>query len=68
MDTKLTIRVPIHLFTNAKRHAQAHQTTLTELISVLLATVPIRDRGSVTCSSCKPDDGSALLRGDYRRL
>jgi len=36
MDTKLTVRVPRHLLANTKRYAQAHQTTLTELISVYL--------------------------------
>jgi hypothetical protein len=36
MDTKLTVRVPRHLLANAKRYAQAHQTTLTELISTYL--------------------------------
>jgi hypothetical protein len=40
MDTKLTVRVPRHLLTNAKRYAQAHQTTLTELISTFLQQIP----------------------------
>jgi hypothetical protein len=40
MDTKLTVRVPRHLLTNAKRYAQAHQTTLTELISAYLQQIP----------------------------
>jgi hypothetical protein len=40
MDTKLTVRVPRHLLDNAKRYAQAHQTTLTELISVYLQRIP----------------------------
>lgn len=40
MDTKLTVRVPRHLLLNAKRYAQANQTTLTELISVYLQHIP----------------------------
>jgi hypothetical protein len=40
MDTKLTVRVPRHLLTNAKRYAKAHQTTLTELISAYLKHIP----------------------------
>lgn len=40
MDTKLTVRVPKHLLANAKRYAQAHQTTLTELISTYLQHIP----------------------------
>jgi len=40
MDTKLTVRVPRHLLANAKRYAQAHQTTLTELISTYLQQIP----------------------------
>ena len=40
MDTKLTVRVPRHLLENAKRYAQAHQTTLTELISAYLQHIP----------------------------
>ena len=40
MDTKLTVRVPKHLLINAKRYAQAHQTTLTELISAYLLQIP----------------------------
>jgi hypothetical protein len=39
MDTKLTVRVPRHLLANAKRYAQAHQTTLTELISTYLQQI-----------------------------
>ena len=41
MDTKLTVRVPRHLLTNAKRYAQAHQTTLTELITAYLQHIPV---------------------------
>jgi hypothetical protein len=40
MNTKLTVRVPRHLLANAKRYAQAHQTTLTELISIYLQQIP----------------------------
>jgi hypothetical protein len=40
MDTKLTVRVPRHLLNNAKRYAQAHQTTLTELIATYLQQIP----------------------------
>jgi len=40
MDTKLTVRVPRHLLANAKRYAQAHQTTLTALISTYLQHIP----------------------------
>ncbi len=40
MDTKLTVRVPRHLLENAKRYAQAHQTTLTELVSDFLRQIP----------------------------
>lgn len=41
MDTKLTVRVPRHLLMNAKRYAQTHQTTLTELISNFLQQIPV---------------------------
>ena len=40
MDRKLTVRVPRHLLINAKRYAQAHQTTLTELIATYLQQIP----------------------------
>ena len=40
METKLTVRVPRHLLANAKRYAQAHQTTLTELITTYLQRIP----------------------------
>ena len=40
MDTKLTVRVPRHILANAKCYAQAHQTTLTELISAYLQNIP----------------------------
>ncbi len=40
METKLTVRVPRHLLANAKRYAQAHQTTLTELILTYLQQIP----------------------------
>ena len=45
MDTKLTVRVPRHILANAKRYAQAHQTTLTELISTYLQQIPIEAEG-----------------------
>ena len=41
MDTKLTVRVPRHVLVNAKRYAQVHQTTLTELISAYLQHIPV---------------------------
>ncbi len=40
MDVKLTVRVPRHLLANAKRYAQTHKTTLTELISAYLEHIP----------------------------
>lgn len=40
METKLTVRVPRHLLANAKRYAQAHHTTLTELIATYLKQIP----------------------------
>ncbi len=40
METKLTVRVLQPLLANAKRYAQAHQTTLTELISAYLQHIP----------------------------
>ena len=40
MDTKLTVRVPQKLLKNAKRYANAHHTTLTELISAYLQHIP----------------------------
>lgn len=40
MDTKLTVRVPRNLLENAKRYAQAHNTTLTQLISAYLERIP----------------------------
>ena len=45
MDTKLTVRVPHHLLANAKRYARAHQTTLTELISIYLQNIPSEYEG-----------------------
>jgi hypothetical protein len=45
MDTKLTVRVPRRLLANAKRYAQAHQTTLTELISAYLQHIPSESEG-----------------------
>lgn len=41
MDTKLTVRVPKRLLENAKRYANAHHTTLTELISSYLLRIPL---------------------------
>lgn len=43
MDTKLTVRVPRQLIENAKRYANAHHTTLTELISTYLQRIPAED-------------------------
>lgn len=43
MDTKLTVRVPQKLIKNAKRYANAHHTTLTELISTYLRQIPAED-------------------------
>ena len=43
MDTKLTVRVPGRLLDNAKRYAQAHNTTLTKLISTYLEQIPSED-------------------------
>jgi hypothetical protein len=40
MDNKLTVRVPRKLIENAKRYAQAHHTTLTELVSAYLERIP----------------------------
>ena len=40
MNTKLTVRVPYQLLLNAKRYAQLHNTTLTELISTYLEQIP----------------------------
>ena len=40
MDTQLTVSVLRHLLANAKRYAQVHQTTLTELISAYLEHIP----------------------------
>ena len=45
MEIKLTVRVPRHVLTNAKRYAQAHQTTLTALISTYLQQIPIEVEG-----------------------
>ena len=41
MDTKLTVRVPRKLLENAKRYANAHDTTLTQLITAYLERIPI---------------------------
>ena len=41
MNTKLTVRVPRKLLENAKRYANAHNTTLTELVSAYLERIPI---------------------------
>jgi hypothetical protein len=43
MDSKLTVRVPANLIKNAKRYANAHHTTLTELISAYLQRIPVDD-------------------------
>jgi hypothetical protein len=40
MDTKLTVRVPRKLLENAKVYANAHNTTLTRLISAYLERIP----------------------------
>ena len=40
MEKKLTVRVPRALLENAKRYAQVHNTTLTELISTYLKQIP----------------------------
>ena len=40
MKTKLTVRVRRDLLENAKRYANAHNTTLTELISQYLRHLP----------------------------
>ena len=40
MDAKLTVRLPRHLLDNARRYAQVHHTTLTELISAYLQSLP----------------------------
>jgi hypothetical protein len=40
MDTKLTVRVPRKLLENAKRYANTHHTTLTQLISAYLQRIP----------------------------
>jgi hypothetical protein len=45
MEIKLTVRVPRHVLANAKRYAQAHQTTLTALISTYLQQIPIEVEG-----------------------
>ena len=45
MEIKLTVRVPRHVLANAKRYAQAHQTTLTVLISTYLQQIPIEVEG-----------------------
>jgi hypothetical protein len=47
MDTKLTVRVPRQLIENAKRYANAHHTTLTELISAYLQRIPVNDESLV---------------------
>lgn len=41
MDTKLTVRVARKLLENAKRYANAHDTTLTQLITAYLERIPI---------------------------
>jgi hypothetical protein len=41
MDTKLTVRVPRRLLDNAKRYANRHHTTLTQLISTYLDRIPV---------------------------
>ena len=40
MDTKLTVRVPRIYLENTKCYARAHNTTLTELISAYLQSIP----------------------------
>jgi hypothetical protein len=43
MEPKLTVRVPRKLIENAKRYANAHHTTLTELVSTYLQQIPAED-------------------------
>ncbi len=45
MDKKLTVRVPGHLLENAKRYAQTHHTTLKNLITTYLETIPPQTEG-----------------------
>ncbi len=45
MDKKLTVRVPGHLLENARRYAQTHNTTLKNLITAYLETIPPQTEG-----------------------
>ncbi len=76
MDTILTIRVPKHLLANAKRYAQAHNTTLTTLISVYLQQLPsesevldraplVRQMTGLLSPEAPIDDYKAHLKDKY---
>lgn len=53
MNTKLTVRVPRKLLENAKHYANAHNTTLTRLISAYLERIPIE---------VEPIDNASVVR------
>lgn len=78
MDTKLTVRVPRNLLENAKRYANAHNTTLTELISAFLGHIPaeiepleqapiVRQLTGLLSSNLSPEDYKKHLEEKYGR-
>lgn len=78
MDTKLTVRVPRNLLENAKRYANAHNTTLTELISAFLGRIPaemgpleqapiVRQLSGLLSSNLSPEDYKKHLEEKYGR-
>ena len=69
MDAKLTVRVPRHLLINAKRYAQAHQTTLSEMIVAYLQQIPADDEVLAHAHAVRRLTGllsPSLSRDDYR--
>ena len=78
MDTKLTVRVPRRLLENAKRYANQHNTTLTQLISAYLDRIPlesepmdsapiVRQLSGVLSQDIKVDDYKKHLEEKYGR-
>jgi hypothetical protein len=41
-ETKLTVRIPVHLLEKAKRYAAQNNTTLTNLIEAYLQHIPVQ--------------------------
>jgi hypothetical protein len=68
--TKLTVRVPRKFLENAKRYADEHNTTLTELISTYLQHIPDEPESLAGAPLVKQLTGllsSDVSAGDYKK-